>query len=84
MPPPPARPRGWGGGPFAYLDKPWLELVVDDDVVPIALEAVPVVGHDGCHGFEGVHHQPRDGREQPLRHFPAPSALQVKAQVLDT
>ena len=33
-----------------YLDEPGLQLVVDDDVVAIALEAVLVVVHHGLRG----------------------------------
>lgn len=38
------------------LDQPRLELVVDDDVIPVALEAVLVVVHDGLQTGRGTHY----------------------------
>lgn len=30
---------------MTYLDKPWLELVINDDVIPVTLETVLVIVH---------------------------------------
>lgn len=30
---------------MTYLDKPWLELVINNDVIPVTLETVLVVVH---------------------------------------
>lgn len=64
---------------MANLNEPGLELVVNDDVVAIALEAVPVVRHHGSDSLQRVHDAPGDVGEQLLRDRFTPRALQIQA-----
>ena len=69
-----------GGG--VDLNEPRLEVVVDDDVVAVALVAVSVRDHDGGHRLQTVNYQPVDLIEQFLAGGLAPGHLQVEPQVL--
>ena len=46
--------RASGHAARGYLDQPGLQLVVDDDVIAIALKAVFVVVHHGRHSLQGL------------------------------
>ena len=66
-----------------HLDKPGLQVVVDDDVVAVALVAVPVRHHHRGHGLQAVHYQPVDLVEQFVAGHLPPRHLQVQAEVVD-
>lgn len=65
-----------------YLNQPWLQFVVDDDVVSIALKTVAVIRHYRRHRFQRVHDAPGDISEQFLRDRLSARALQIQAQIL--
>jgi hypothetical protein len=52
-----------------YLDEPGLQVRVDEDVVPIALEAVPVADHHVLHGPQALYDHLVDAVEQPDRRW---------------
>ena len=47
-----------------HLNKPGLELVVNNDVIAVALKTVSVGSHDGGHSSQGVHQTPVDVPEE--------------------
>ena len=61
---------GGGGerGAGVDLHEPGLEVRVDEYVVAVALEAVPVVDHHALHALQAVHDHLVDALEQPARH----------------
>lgn len=65
------------------LHQPRLQRVVNDDIVPVTLEAVPIAGHHARDGLQRVHNQPGDRPKQLVRNFLPAGSLQVQAQVLD-
>lgn len=71
--------KGWRSTCF---DQPRLQFVVDDDVVSVTLEAMPIVRHYRRHRFQRVHDAPRDVGEQLLRDRFTSRALQIQAQIL--
>jgi hypothetical protein len=36
----------------AYLNKPWLQFVIYNDVIAIALETMPIIGHNRRHSLQ--------------------------------
>ena len=80
----PVRDRGGAqAGRGVHLDQPGLQVVVDDDVVAVALVAVPVRHHHRGHGLQAVHYQPVDLVEQFVAGNLPPRHLQVQAEVVD-
>ena len=67
---------------FTYLNEPRLKVLVDDDVVSVALVAVPVRDHDRGHGLEAVHDEPGHLVEELLRGGLAARRLQEELEVL--
>lgn len=43
----------WGWG--IHLDQPGLQLGIDDDIVAVAFETVPVTVNNRCYGFQWMH-----------------------------
>ena len=58
-----------------HLNHPRFELVVDDDVVAVALKAVSVGGHDGRDSFQGMNYKPSHVRKELIRARLASRAL---------
>lgn len=70
-----------GGG--IDLNKPWLQLVINDDVIAITLKTVLIIVHYGSDGLQRLHHDPVDLVEQPVGHILSSGAFKVQTEITD-
>eukprot|EP00600_Ochromonadales_sp_CCMP1393_P016233 CAMPEP_0175033458 /NCGR_PEP_ID=MMETSP0005-20121125/22018_1 /TAXON_ID=420556 /ORGANISM="Ochromonas sp., Strain CCMP1393" /LENGTH=241 /DNA_ID=CAMNT_0016294093 /DNA_START=61 /DNA_END=786 /DNA_ORIENTATION=+ len=70
------------GGRGVHLHQPGLQVCVDQDVVPVAFEAVAVVDHHVLHGLQRVDDHLVDALEQSVARLQPVRLLDVQPQVL--
>ena len=75
-----------GGGAEAGagvdLDQPWLEIVVDDNIVSIALVTMSIRDHDRGHCLQTVHNQPVDLIEQLVTRNLSTRHLKIQTKIV--
>lgn len=75
--------RGRERGRCIDFDQPRFQGVINDDVVPVALEAVSITCHHTGNSFQRVYDQPGDRAKQFVGNLFATSSLQEESKVLN-
>lgn len=67
---------------MTHFYQPRFQLVVDNDIISVTFETVPIICHHRRYRFQRVHYAPWNIREQFLGDRFATCALQVQTQIL--